>query len=139
VFGFIIQLPSFGKTHMALLLPPPFMATVIYRSCSTLSPRGLIGPAREFGVGQLYNPLLWMILVGAVLPIPFWYLARAYPNRKWLQYINIPVLLTGVTWIPPATGINYSSWFLVGFVFRTCSALQFSCSDRALLTITALK
>jgi len=26
--------------------------------------------------------------------------------------------LNGTAYIPPATGINYSSWFLVGFIFQ---------------------
>ncbi len=65
-----------------------------------------------------YNPILWAILGGALLPIPFWLLGRKYPN-SWLKYVNIPVLLTGATYMPPATGINYSSWFLFGFIFRT--------------------
>jgi hypothetical protein len=80
--------------------------------------RGLIGPARQFGIGMTYNPILWAILGGALLPIPFWLLGRKYPN-SWLKYVNIPVLLTGATYMPPATGINYSSWFLFGFIFRT--------------------
>lgn len=35
-----------------------------------------------------------------------------------MRYINVPVLLNGASYIPPATGINYSSWFIVGFIFR---------------------
>lgn len=54
---------------------------------------------------------------GAVLPTCTWLLSRRYRN-SWVPYINIPVGLAGLTLIPPATGINWSSWFLVGFVFR---------------------
>lgn len=79
--------------------------------------RGLIGPARQFGIGMMYNPILYWLLVGAVLPVPFYLLGRRYPN-SWLQYVNIPVLFTGAVYMPPATGINYSSWFLFGFIFR---------------------
>jgi len=32
--------------------------------------------------------------------------------------VSTPVVLLGVSYIPPATGINYSSWFAVGFVFQ---------------------
>lgn len=28
------------------------------------------------------------------------------------------MVLNAVTYIPPATGINYSSWFAVGFLFQ---------------------
>jgi len=79
--------------------------------------RGLIGPTRQFGSGSLYHGHLWALLVGAFLPLPFWWWQRRFPDTR-LKYINIPVFLNGVMYIPPATGINYTSWFLVGFIFR---------------------
>jgi len=78
---------------------------------------GLIGPARMFGIGQMYNPLMWSLLAGAILPVPFWFLTRRWPD-SWVRHINVPIMLAGLVWIPPATGINYSSWFLVGFIFQ---------------------
>jgi OPT family small oligopeptide transporter len=78
---------------------------------------GLIGPSRQFGPGALYYPQLYAIIIGAVLPIPFWIWQRRYP-KSWVRFINIPVVLNGVSYIPPATGINYSSWFIFGFVFQ---------------------
>lgn len=84
--------------------------------------RGLIGPARQFSIGKLYNPVLYWLLVGAVLPVPFWFLSRRYPN-SWLKYVNIPVLLTGAEFLPPATGINFTSWIAFAAVFRTLSML----------------
>lgn len=79
--------------------------------------RGLIGPARQFSIGKLYNPVLYWLLVGAVLPVPFWFLSRRYPN-SWLKYVNIPVLLTGAEFLPPATGINFTSWIAFAAVFQ---------------------
>ena len=79
--------------------------------------RGLIGPSRQFGTGALYHPQLYAIIGGALLPIPFWLYQRRYPN-SWVKFISTPVVLNGVSYIPPATGINYSSWFAVGFVFQ---------------------
>jgi hypothetical protein len=79
--------------------------------------RGVIGPNRFFGKDSLYQPLLYFVLLGALLPIPFYFLTKKYP-RSWVKYVNIPVLLNGASFIPPATGINYSSWFFVGFIFR---------------------
>lgn len=78
---------------------------------------GLIGPSRQFGKGALYHPELYALVVGALLPIPFWLWERYRPGSL-IRYLNIPVLLTGVQYLPPATGINYSSWFLVGFIFQ---------------------
>lgn len=78
---------------------------------------GVIGPRRLFGAESTYQPLLYFLIVGAVLPIPFYFAAKRWPHR-WYKLVNIPVLLNGANYIPPASGINYSSWFMVGFVFR---------------------
>lgn len=79
--------------------------------------RGLIGPSEQFGTHSLYHPQLYALAVGAVLPIPFWLWQRRYPS-SWVKFISTPVLLNGIGYIPPATGINYSSWFIVGFIFQ---------------------
>lgn len=78
---------------------------------------GLIGPTRQFGKGTLYYPELYAIIVGAFLPVPFWLWQRRYPN-SWVRFVSTPVVLNGVSYIPPAAGINYSAWFAVGFVFQ---------------------
>ncbi|KAJ8592476.1 OPT superfamily oligopeptide transporter [Rhizopogon salebrosus TDB-379] len=78
---------------------------------------GLIGPTRQFGKGALYYPELYAIIIGAFLPLPFWLWQRRYPN-SWVKFVSTPVVLNGVSNIPPAAGINYSAWFAVGFVFQ---------------------
>ncbi|KAF9228480.1 OPT superfamily oligopeptide transporter [Gyrodon lividus] len=78
---------------------------------------GLIGPTRQFGKGSLYQPELYAIIVGALLPLPFWLWQRRYPN-SWVKFVSTPVVLNGVSYIPPAGGINYSAWFATGFVFQ---------------------
>jgi len=78
---------------------------------------GGVGPTRLFNPGKMYNPLLWAFFIGAVTPIPFYFLARRYPLSFW-RYINIPVFFAGVGAMPPASGINYSVWIMVGFVFQ---------------------
>ncbi|KAF8504583.1 oligopeptide transporter [Russula emetica] len=78
---------------------------------------GLIGPSRQFGHDSIYNPQLYAIIAGALLPVPFWIMQRRRPD-SWAKYVSTPVVLLGVSNIPPSTGINYSSWFAVGFVFQ---------------------
>jgi len=78
---------------------------------------GLIGPTRQFGPHSLYQPELYAIIVGAILPLPFWLWQRRYPN-SWVKFVSTPVILNGVSYIPPAAGINYSAWFATGFVFQ---------------------
>ncbi|CAO1627663.1 unnamed protein product [Parajaminaea phylloscopi] len=76
---------------------------------------GLIGPKLNFSAGYEYNAILYFFLAGAIVPVPTWWLARRYP-KSWLRYINWPVIFSGTGNMPPATGINYSSWALVGFL-----------------------
>ncbi|KZV85839.1 OPT-domain-containing protein [Exidia glandulosa HHB12029] len=78
---------------------------------------GLIGPTRQFGKGSLYHPELYALVFGALIPLPFWLWQRKYPQSR-VKLISMPIVLNGVSQIPPATGINYSSWFLVAFVFQ---------------------
>ncbi|PPQ62757.1 hypothetical protein CVT24_000451 [Panaeolus cyanescens] len=80
---------------------------------------GCIGPSRLFSPGAPYSILLWGFLIGALLPIPFYLLARRYPLSFW-RYINIPVFFAGLGAMPPASGINYISWLTTGFIFNYC-------------------
>jgi hypothetical protein len=57
------------------------------------------------------------MVVGVFLPFPFWFWQRRYP-KSWVKFVSTPVVLTGVSAMPPATGINYSSWFAIGFIFQ---------------------
>ena len=78
---------------------------------------GGIGPERIFSQGKLYYPIVFAFLIGAILPIPFYYLAKHRPLSPW-RYVNIPVMLSGLSVMPPATGINYSSGFAFGAFFQ---------------------
>lgn len=78
---------------------------------------GAIGPQRLFNPGQIYYPLLYFFLIGALLPIPFYLASRKWP-QSWFKYVNLPVFMNGTSLMPPATGINFSSWAMTGFVFQ---------------------
>ena len=82
--------------------------------------RGLVGPRRMFGSDSPYRMMLWGLLVGACLPVITFCLKK---RVKWRFFHNIdlPVMLAGASAIPQANGINYTSWFLAGFVFRGSS------------------
>lgn len=79
--------------------------------------RGLIGPQRFYGVGAQYHYALYALLIGAIIPIPFWWWSRKRPTSI-LRYFSAPVLINGSLNIPPASGINYASFLVVGFIFR---------------------
>jgi hypothetical protein len=56
-------------------------------------------------------------LIGAVLPIPIWFAARKWP-RSFVRNFSLPVGLNGVTYIPPANGVNYASFIITGAIFQ---------------------
>ncbi|KAJ7624592.1 OPT-domain-containing protein [Roridomyces roridus] len=59
---------------------------------------GTLGPKRMFGAGGIYNDLLYCFLIGALLPIPFWYLRK---RVKLFEHVHIPVLIVGgLIWAP---------------------------------------
>ena len=45
-------------------------------------------------------------------------MAKAAAGTLVDQVCVTPIILNGVSYIPPAVGINFSSWFLVGFIFQ---------------------
>ncbi|KWU42677.1 OPT oligopeptide transporter [Rhodotorula sp. JG-1b] len=78
---------------------------------------GLIGPARLFSYDSYYHPLLYWMIGGAVVPTVSWLILRRWPHC-WLRYFHLPIALTGLELVPPASGINFSSSLIVGFIFQ---------------------
>lgn len=78
---------------------------------------GVVGPARFFGPNALYRPLVWAFLFGAVAPIAVWLLGRRNRKSFWRK-VNLPVLFGSLSWIPPATGLNFSCWAVVCWLFN---------------------
>ncbi|KAE8136024.1 OPT oligopeptide transporter protein-domain-containing protein [Aspergillus pseudotamarii] len=79
---------------------------------------GAIGPARLYNIGQRYSGLLNMFWIGALLPIITFFLRKKYPNNRILNAIHWPIFFAGTGNLPPATGINYSTAFVVSLIFN---------------------
>ncbi|KAM1005343.1 hypothetical protein ACFX13_005472 [Malus domestica] len=79
---------------------------------------GLIGPRRLFGPGGLYRNLMWLFLVGALLPFPICSMSKIFPDKKWIPLINMPVITYGFAGMPPATPTNIASWLITGGIFN---------------------
>ncbi|KAM0064850.1 putative oligopeptide transporter, OPT superfamily [Helianthus debilis subsp. tardiflorus] len=79
---------------------------------------GLIGPERLFGPNGLYRNLVWLFLIGALLPVPIWIMSKIFPEKKWIPLINIPVISYGFAGMPPATPTNIASWLVTGMIFN---------------------
>ncbi|KAF9935332.1 hypothetical protein FBU30_003122 [Linnemannia zychae] len=78
---------------------------------------GVIGPGRMFGPGTQYSIIQWGFVLGALLPIPVWWLHRRYPRIKFLKKIHFPVLLAATSNMPPAQAYFYPNGIFLGFIF----------------------
>ncbi|KAI1446405.1 OPT-domain-containing protein [Annulohypoxylon stygium] len=78
---------------------------------------GVVGPAEFFGPNATYRPLVWCFLIGAIAPIPLWLYGRK-KKSSIVRKINLPVLFGSLSWIPPATGLNFSVWAVVCYIFN---------------------
>ncbi|KAF9117023.1 hypothetical protein BGW39_002508, partial [Mortierella sp. 14UC] len=78
---------------------------------------GVIAPNLMFGPTSIYNAINYFFLIGFILPIPFFYLKKAFPNT-WMDFIHIPVLLAATGMMPPAQAYHYTNWLVVGFAFQ---------------------
>ncbi|THC93217.1 hypothetical protein EYZ11_007299 [Aspergillus tanneri] len=78
---------------------------------------GVIGPNRMFGPGGLYTSIQWFWLVGALLPVVFYLAVRVWP-RSPIRFLNAPVMLGAMSWLPPATPLSFSTWAIFGLLFN---------------------
>ncbi|RAH43933.1 small oligopeptide transporter, OPT family [Aspergillus brunneoviolaceus CBS 621.78] len=76
---------------------------------------GALGPERNFSPGHIYGNLLWFFLVGPVVVVLTWLLGRRW---KKFNYLSWPVAFGAMSLVPPATGINFSSWWVVNVIFN---------------------
>ncbi|KAL3508347.1 hypothetical protein ACH5RR_027748 [Cinchona calisaya] len=86
---------------------------------------GVIGPKKMFTKEGRYPELNWFFLFGLLAPVPVWLLSRKYPNKKWIKFINIPVLLSATGSMPPARSVNYIMWGAVGIFFNYYVYMKF--------------
>ncbi|CEH15016.1 Sexual differentiation process protein ISP4 [Ceraceosorus bombacis] len=133
-YTFTMQFIAVAWTAIVQWAVKQFMFSQVDRICSDDQPQrfdcpnadvffnssviwGAIGPTHLFGKESLYGSVYWGLLVGAIVPIPIWFLARRFP-RSIIKFISTPIFFNGIAFIPPCTGINYTSWFLTGFIFQ---------------------
>lgn len=61
---------------------------------------GTIGPQRLYSHGQIYYPVVYGFLLGAVAPLFPWLMQRRFPGSAW-KYVNTPALFYGVSHFSP--------------------------------------
>ncbi|KAI8866189.1 OPT family small oligopeptide transporter, partial [Ramicandelaber brevisporus] len=77
---------------------------------------GLVGPYKTFN-DQGYSILLHGFWVGALLPVPFYFLAKRYPT-SWIRHVYVPVIIGNAGWLPSTPPASYVWWFVVGAFFN---------------------
>ncbi|XP_030442110.2 oligopeptide transporter 1-like [Syzygium oleosum] len=79
---------------------------------------GVVGPLRMFGKLGVYSQMNWFFLIGLLVPVPVWYLLRRFPDKKWIQHINMPIIIGSTQGMPPGRVLNYTTWGVVGIFFN---------------------
>ncbi|KAI8867405.1 OPT superfamily oligopeptide transporter [Ramicandelaber brevisporus] len=77
---------------------------------------GLIAPKKTFN-DQDYRVTLHGFWIGALLPIPFYFLQKRYPN-SWIRNVHVPVILSASGLLPPAPPALFINFCVVGFIFN---------------------
>ncbi|CAL0326649.1 unnamed protein product [Lupinus luteus] len=79
---------------------------------------GVVGPQKMFTNDGIYPGMNWFFLIGILAPVPVWLLSLKFPNHKWIQLINMPIIIAGASNIPPARSVSYITWGVVGIFFN---------------------
>ncbi|KAH6664850.1 putative sexual differentiation process protein isp4 [Halenospora varia] len=80
---------------------------------------GVIGPARIFGAGGIYNCMSYFFILGLLTPIVIYLLARHFPKSP-LKYINTAIIFGGTGYIPQ---LQHPGWW-TEFNYITSAALD---------------
>jgi hypothetical protein len=102
IFNYQLTLTCWQKSSFFCPVSPTLTTVAVpwgtpgMRFITASVPWGTLGPKRMFGPGAIYNGLLWCFPLGAVLPIPFYFLRKKF---KIFAYFHVPVFLFGgTTW-----------------------------------------
>ena len=102
---------------------------------------GAIGPKRVFGSGGLYSWANYFWLIGFMLPVVQYLVARQWP-RSPVRYIIWPAVFGAAGMIPPATLYYLWQFVIVGLIFNwfikrrwTGWWSKFGSFDRAILNV----
>ena len=61
--------------------------------------------------------MLYAIIFGAFVPLPFWFLGRRKPNSVFAK-VSTPLWFTNTVVIAPVSGTSIASNFAMGFIFQ---------------------
>jgi OPT family oligopeptide transporter len=76
---------------------------------------GTLGPRKMFGPGAIYNGLLWCFPLGALFPVPFYFLRKKFGV---FTYFHVPLFLYGAFIWAPYNMANIWPAVPVAYVFN---------------------
>lgn len=66
---------------------------------------------------HICSGLVYWFLGGALCPLAVYLISLRWPHSM-IKYVNFPVIFGGISWIPPASAVNFVPWAIVGFIFN---------------------
>ncbi|CAE6449591.1 unnamed protein product [Rhizoctonia solani] len=79
---------------------------------------GTLGPIKMYGPDGPYNILLWGFLIGAALPVIFFFLAKRFPSSNFVRGIHAPIFLAGgLNWAPYNLSHTWPA-VVIGYIFQ---------------------
>lgn len=68
-----------------------------------------------FSIGARYEWVSIAYLLGFIVPLPFYFMHRLFPQQRFWSYLNLSIILWYFGWL--VIGINAAtlSYFLIGF------------------------
>lgn len=72
-----------------------------------------------FGPNSIYHPLMYCFIIGAVLPVPFYFLHKKFPKSpfRWRLW-NIPLIAMGASIVPQNPANSFISAACCAFFFQ---------------------
>ncbi|XP_077215823.1 oligopeptide transporter 1-like isoform X2 [Tasmannia lanceolata] len=79
---------------------------------------GVLGPGLIFAPHGPYSKMYFFLIIGVLAPAMVWKLSRVFPEKKWIKLINVPIIISATSQMPPTTAVNYLCWGAVGLFFN---------------------
>jgi OPT family oligopeptide transporter len=127
----IVQIATYNflKGHIEGICTPDAAASLTCPGAKTFFNAsiiwGVVGPARMFGAGSMYEWVQYFWLIGAGTTFVVWLIARRYP-RTWVRYIYVPAIFSASGLVPPATCYKMLCYLLFGLIFNFWIRRRFS-------------
>jgi OPT family small oligopeptide transporter len=75
-------------------------------------------PKYMYSVGCRYQWVPLSFLLGFVIPIPFYFLARMYPKSRFIRNISVPILVSNIGWLVVGINSGITIVFIIAFTFQ---------------------